>query len=390
MKKTCSNKPHNIEHFDIICEEIKKAKLAQYNKANNSLRPILSIAIPTFNRELKLHRQVIQLIHQIQVCDISANVEIVISDNASTDRTFDIVNRINQENPCPIKLSYFRNESNLGVDANFSLAILRASGVYVWLLSDDDELCDDAIGCLYEKIIEWVDKSNTCIFVNYKITTAVDSPTAVPTIGKEMDLLLGEFMRETKLKFSLISCCVFRRDSLYAVDFNSHIGSNYIHMFVILQCLTLGCGAIIRRSLFKNDPPGVILSRRNSKIRDKGEGDFYLNAHLSFLNFVSSLLEVEKNWKWKWKYIRMISDENVNQIIYHKMTCEAYEVNYLVGVSLKMFNLFWYNPFFYLLHLPLLFLPSTVAKFIEPTWWKYLTVRGACMAKIRNFLKIVR
>ena len=376
---------HKIEFFDIINDEINKAKSS--HNANLSCRPILSIAIPTFNRKLRLERQITKLVQQIELCGINADVEIIVSDNSSTDGTYDVIKQINFDYFNRIKITYFSNKYNLGSDANFALAILRASGSYVWLLSDDDELFDYALGHLYEKLISLNEKStNACLFVNYYITMLENSPTAVVEIGKETNLSLHEFMIETDLKFGLISACVFRRDSLSEVDFKSYIGTNYIHMFIILQCLVDNRGSIVRRPLFRFDHPGVLVTRRSGKSRDTTRGDFYLNAHLGFLYFVSILLRKKIDWKSKFKLIRKAGDQNVNQIIFYKLTHENYNFYYIMKVAFTMLKRLWYNPFFYFFHIPLLFSPNFIAKFIEPFRWKYLQFRGSCMKTLRRLL----
>lgn len=54
--------------------------------------PLLSICIPTYNRSTYLRESIESIIHQSEF--ISGDVEIVISDNASTDNTENIGNGI--------------------------------------------------------------------------------------------------------------------------------------------------------------------------------------------------------------------------------------------------------------------------------------------------------
>jgi glycosyltransferase involved in cell wall biosynthesis len=378
---------NDAQRLAVICREIHKAKLTHINEVQNkNLRPVLSIAIPTYNRESRLKRQIIEILSQIERCGIGKQVEIVISDNASNDGTADVFNNCSKLNLNLPKTSFFRNNSNLGVDGNFALAILRATGTYVWLLSDDDILFEYSVEFIYNKILQLNDPSNACFFINYHNTIEENSSTAVPEIGPEDGLLLDEFMFATELKFSIISSCVFSRDKLNEVEFDQYIGTNYVHMFVMLQCLQDRSGSIVRRSLFRNDHPGVLVSRSNSKFRDKGKGDFYLNAHMSYLYFISTLLKSSINWMIKLKYIKMAGDENANQIIYYKITNNGYDSSYILKVTLKMISIIWYNPFLYFFHLPLLISPNIVAKVIEPFRWKYLKLRGQFVAKLKRIL----
>ena len=98
--------------------------------------PLLSICIPTYNREQYLDETLASIINQLKPDNVG-NVEICISDNASTDNTAQIVAKY-KANPS-INLVYSRNEKNLGADANYLKAVEIASGTYCWLLGSDDK-----------------------------------------------------------------------------------------------------------------------------------------------------------------------------------------------------------------------------------------------------------
>ncbi|MFY7907629.1 MAG: glycosyltransferase family 2 protein, partial [Burkholderiaceae bacterium] len=76
--------------------------------------PELSIVIPTFNRADMLGQALASALAQQDV-----DLEVVVSDNASTDHTAAVV-AAHAGNP---RLRYFRNETNLGMVANWRLAI---------------------------------------------------------------------------------------------------------------------------------------------------------------------------------------------------------------------------------------------------------------------------
>lgn len=84
---------------------------------------LVSICIPTFNREKELLRCINSLIEQPEFLD--NRVEIVVSDNASTDNSAEkmryYVNKFSN-------FSYFRNEQNI-LDKNFPFVLMKATGV---------------------------------------------------------------------------------------------------------------------------------------------------------------------------------------------------------------------------------------------------------------------
>lgn len=104
--------------------------------------PFLTIAIPTFNRCEYLAEQLDRLISQIGKRN---DIEILVCDNASQDRTREIV--INRENEIQ-NLRYFCQERNMGLDKNVYTAYEMSRGLYVWFLTDDDYVTADAISLL--------------------------------------------------------------------------------------------------------------------------------------------------------------------------------------------------------------------------------------------------
>ena len=99
----------------------------------NSIRPLLTIAIPTFNRANYLKKNLEIIFKQAISFD---GVEIIIIDNASTDNTSDICKKyLDYE-----LFSYFRLEKNLGMAVSQYECFIKAKGNYICLLSDDDFL----------------------------------------------------------------------------------------------------------------------------------------------------------------------------------------------------------------------------------------------------------
>ncbi len=94
------------------------------------MKPLLSFCIPTFNRAEYLRSCIDSLISQPEFS--SGEVEIVISDNASTDATENIAREYAAKHE---NITYFRNDKNI-LDRNFPLCISRARGSYRKLSND--------------------------------------------------------------------------------------------------------------------------------------------------------------------------------------------------------------------------------------------------------------
>jgi glycosyltransferase involved in cell wall biosynthesis len=93
-------------------------------------RPRVSIGMPVYNAQRYLREAIESVLAQTM-----GDFELILSDNASTDSTAEICQAFVSLDP---RVRYFRNETNLGVVANFNLAFERARGRYFkWAAYDD-------------------------------------------------------------------------------------------------------------------------------------------------------------------------------------------------------------------------------------------------------------
>lgn len=109
-------------------------------------RPLLSICIPTFNRIEYLVKSVESIISSEGFN--KENVEIVISDNASTDETQEIMLDYSKRYS---NIKYYRNEENIR-DRNFPTVISRATGLYRKMCNDTLVFKKDSIKKLLDII----------------------------------------------------------------------------------------------------------------------------------------------------------------------------------------------------------------------------------------------
>ncbi|MGA9587348.1 MAG: glycosyltransferase family 2 protein [Terracidiphilus sp.] len=96
-------------------------------------RPLLTIAIPTYNRSAFL-AQLLDVLAP-QLASHRGGIELLISDNASPDETHALVERLRTKG---LACNYVRNQTNIGADANFLQCFKLAQGQYVWIVGDDD------------------------------------------------------------------------------------------------------------------------------------------------------------------------------------------------------------------------------------------------------------
>lgn len=107
----------------------------------------LSIAIPTRNRAEILDRSLESITKQNFFLD--NQIEVVVSDNASTDHTFEVVHKYFSK--FPKKIKYFKNVQDIS-DRNFENVIRKASGDYIKLCNDTLIWSDGSLELMYKTI----------------------------------------------------------------------------------------------------------------------------------------------------------------------------------------------------------------------------------------------
>jgi glycosyltransferase involved in cell wall biosynthesis len=99
-----------------------------------SLSPLVSVGLPTFDRASTL----VRAIESVLVQDWP-NLELVVSDNGSSDGTEEVCKKFCQQDP---RVRYVRHHKNLGPTANFAAVLEHSRGEYFMWLGDDDWLAD--------------------------------------------------------------------------------------------------------------------------------------------------------------------------------------------------------------------------------------------------------
>ena len=99
--------------------------------------PLLTIAVPTYNGEKTIRSMLDILLPQI-----TEEVEVLFSDNCSTDATPQIIQEYRKRYPF---IRCISNTKNIGADGNFLQCMLEAKGKFVMLISDDDILTEQSV-----------------------------------------------------------------------------------------------------------------------------------------------------------------------------------------------------------------------------------------------------
>jgi glycosyltransferase involved in cell wall biosynthesis len=124
--------------------------------------PRVSIGLPVYNGERFLERSVDSL-----RCQTLADFELIISDNASTDGTWQVCRRLAAADS---RIRLLRNDVNLGAAANFNTVFREARGtLFKWASSDD--MCRPD---LLERCVHLLERRPDVVLC-YGKTTLIDS-----------------------------------------------------------------------------------------------------------------------------------------------------------------------------------------------------------------------
>ena len=103
--------------------------LSVKNKESQNTKPLVSICIPTYNSAEFLREMLDSIVNQTY-----KNIEVIISDNASSDNTAEIAGEYAEK----YDFSFSINEKNIGAGNNFNKLIDLAQGEYIAIYHADD------------------------------------------------------------------------------------------------------------------------------------------------------------------------------------------------------------------------------------------------------------
>lgn len=111
------------------------------------MQPLVSIGMPVYNRPDGLSRALTCLTGQTY-----RNIEIIVSDNCSPDA--DVKRVVESFMQHDKRITYFRQESSLGIAGNFKFVLEQATGDYFMWAADDDEWNKDFIKVCLADLME--------------------------------------------------------------------------------------------------------------------------------------------------------------------------------------------------------------------------------------------
>ena len=204
------------------------------------MAPRLSLCILTINRVTLLSAALESALREAATVP-GDSVEILVSDNGSTDGTAELVAAFQARWP---SLRYFRFPGNVGFDANYLNCMEQARGDYVWIMGDDDAWVPGAVATVL-RALEAGPDALLCAAMECDMEMRPTGPRSWfnedPPSPCEwrMDSAddLGAYFNGLRYQagaFAFISVAVIRRDRFMAGRnrfLPKGMGYNYIHLW---------------------------------------------------------------------------------------------------------------------------------------------------------------
>lgn len=219
-----------------------------------SERPLLTIAIPTWNRASLLEDLLAVLLTELRV---RPDVELLVSDNASTDGTPEMLAGYQSRG---LEMRILRNASNIGADGNILQCYEAARGKYVWLFSDDDLIAPGGIARVLQALSR---RDYDLVQVgHYNFVGEYGAHRTYRPLPDQEYTRAEDLARQTHVFFTFISGIIVNKERIEAEPhrpFASLVGTNLVQLGPCFTALNRH-----RTSLIIRDP--VVAARGNSSV----------------------------------------------------------------------------------------------------------------------------
>ena len=198
-----------------------------------SAEPLLTIAIPTFNRFPYLKETLECVLPQK-----TSEIEIIVCDNHSEDDTWEYLGTLEGQ------ITRIRHDKNVGLDRNFLSCLSNARGKYIWTLCDDDLPCSNAVesivnamrlfpeaGVFYLRVT-----GSDKILSNYDASPVTTEWTLFDADG---------FLTEVSSMFTFASSIIVKRKSLDVPFISKETGSALVPAAIVLSSVGMHNQAIV-------------------------------------------------------------------------------------------------------------------------------------------------
>jgi len=200
----------------------------------------LSVCIPAYNRAEEL----VDLLDSIErQKGYQFDLEVVVSDNASTDDTQQVIERYRSRIP---NLKYSRSTQNLGADRNFLRAVELATGDFCWLMGSDDKFEQGALSTMERVLTQYPETSGVIVAAQgYRrdLRTLAPMPDPIADTFQQATPLEGKanILTSIGISFGFLSSLVVNKARWDAVVRSHPVEdflNSYIHVYVVANMIS--------------------------------------------------------------------------------------------------------------------------------------------------------
>jgi glycosyltransferase involved in cell wall biosynthesis len=111
---------------------------------------MIDILVPTYNRAKDLEKNLTHLDNLIKKENVDQHFRILISNNASTDNTLEVLEKVKKR--IGVEIVIYNQNNNIGLEKNAIFLLEKATSGYVMYIGDDDYLPEKYLSLLIELI----------------------------------------------------------------------------------------------------------------------------------------------------------------------------------------------------------------------------------------------
>jgi glycosyltransferase involved in cell wall biosynthesis len=191
--------------------------------------PLLTIAIPTYNRPVQLKRCLEALVPQLNI-----DCWLHIADNHSPEPA--------AESAVPIlelhgfkQFSIVRHPYNKGAHTNIIQCFETSTTAWVWVLGDDDVVCEEAV----QNVLAKIKSEQSAVAIVGALVAGNDLGLEMPKKDIVLDSLEQYFASPALFCSGLISSLIVRQSVIrsYLDTAVSYASSFYPHVAIIIACM---------------------------------------------------------------------------------------------------------------------------------------------------------
>ncbi|MHA4894104.1 glycosyltransferase family 2 protein [Pedobacter sp. PWIIR3] len=301
---------------------------------------LLTVGIPTFNGEAYLIQAIESVLTQLNESN-SSDIEILISDNASTDQTELLVNKFVTAYPNIVR--YHKNEVNVGFDRNVDNLFKMATGRYVEILGDDDYLENHTIDEILKVIRR--DEGYGFLLLNVGFLN-ISTNTELAANLMESDQQFqdkDDFFKWSKWRTSAISSIIIRRMDWLSVNLDSYMGNQWIHISALLEVIAINAKA------YAFSKKMITVRVGNARWSNNGN---QLKLGLIHLKVISKMLQLD----YKSETFQCFVDDRFNGNLKDIILLAPFNFFERIKIARLMKFFFKDRLSFWVLHLPMLFI----------------------------------